>query len=523
MTEVVSTLRQVIAEGGAGCEPGGRLEAMLNEGLAEEVLLFAAMRAVENDQFPALRLVLQHAPTHFDWLRVGHAACRYGRLEQLVLLRANGFNVNARIPPTPVPAILWTNTSAGGGVDSDTPLHTACRGKADHAVVAWLLAHGADASAPDQNGFNPLERLRIWCADFHADPAVTALLCNAGGSADELFFDMLRATTPEAFWAVVRRGGDAVGSGSRGGVLLDRHLNSARNGSRTCNLKMVSVLLARLLLRAGADPNETGPFRNGWIRGTDWFKTSMTPLTAARVSQRRPLAILLEQYGGRVSAPDPMWRIEPGVTWPQMNEFLVAKGSPREVAAALTDVLSRSSRPATCYVDARGRTFRTGATSYVVTRPTGMAWTNLFRVTIEGRPENCKPLRLAPRLADALAAPTIWADYDDTPMQAEYARFGPPGGVSTTEFHAVRATDDAAWLLRNGRAVPAKLQAQVDAFGLDVQHPQTTMHKLEEVAIQERFALGWWDFFIVRPRGLYEVEFDGLMHRAIDETYFVTT
>lgn len=168
-------------------------------------------------------------------------------------------------------ADINTPTTSNGA----TVLHMACRGK-DVDRVRFLLEHGADVNAADNDGGMPIHyALR----ESNERSKVIAALLEWSGARLDVFAHALRGRTEIVLWMLNQEPDLVLARGQGGQTLL--HITAARG-----NLELLKALLSR-----GADLEA----KDRWAK---W-----TPLHCAACEGHAPVVEYLIRQGAKVEAP----------------------------------------------------------------------------------------------------------------------------------------------------------------------------------------------------------------------------
>jgi hypothetical protein len=336
----------------------------------------------------------------------------------------------------------------------------------DVAAVRAALAGGADANASDAGGATPLG-----AAAYSGSESLIGALLDAGA--------------------------DPNGYHGSGSTPL---ITAAVAG----NLPVVKRLLA-----AGADLHRTerlpagdrSPARNALL-GAEW-------------NRKFEVVDYLKSIGGTRPKPKTFAPLKPGVeSWNDFSELLVRADVSR-TAAAIARMIG-----GTVHEDVYGQSFTPGRAAYVVVRPKGMNWSNVFRIAPPRRrhePSDATA-KVAQRLAEAASASVLSIEYSDTSGTANVDRFEPDG----THVNLEDAWDRD--LLQEvvdelGDEATDEMKQRLASMDEDEEDSSTGLKRLAETEKFNVAALG----FAVEPDRAIDIEFAGYPAEAFDGVAWVST
>lgn len=485
----------------------------------------------------------------YDAIAALHTAAAQGYDKLINLMLEAGAEVNLRDSKGRTPlmhATLYHHTQRQGRVghrsrvrdladpDSGVRLLSGSLAAPPHArrTIRCLLDAGADATLTDDDGHTGMD---ILVQDNRA-PTIDAwlertLVAVGAPSVDRWPLDVVEAISQQNHDALreliaqdrdvnftTARGFTPMNQACRKGdppavaLLLEAGADPDRPSDHETPLHAAvvgrSVEVVKYLLDAGADPNRPDP-------GVTEDEPR-TPLALAKALRYREIAELLAERGATLAGHGKP-RVEPGVHWWDDWELVVVKADVPTIAAALDPA------GASTDLEPRDKTFASsGGGTFVLAQPAGMAWTSVLHASPVWRSLGDDFKRVAQRLAAACKAPAIYAAYADTAGAAEFVRYGPDGGVELEDRGAdLESAEIEAALAEDAGRAPADWAVEIirEAEDADEDPPHSTQ-RLETLAQQENFALGW-AYFSVEPKGKFEVEFPGFADEAIAAAAFV--
>jgi hypothetical protein len=402
-----------------------------------------------------------------------------------------------------------------------------------HETTRVLLELGADATLVDDGGNDALAHYETESARSadDPDPHIAEILRRAGGTGGgptANLFNAIGAQDLDVVRAAIAAGADVnaisphgatpltaatykgsvelVGTLMRAGADVnkpshhDTPLISAAVGG---NLPVV-----RWLVEAGAEVNQLEPDHGG-------ESLRRNALLAAEWNRKYNVVDYLKTVGGTRPKPADFTPLQPGVeSWNDFDELLV-KADVATTAAALSRVIKGSAQ-----LDAYGRTFKPGPAAFVVVRPKGMNWSNVFRVAPPRRRDDVDAL--APfyaQLATAAGASVLRVGYSDTSDAAATHRFEPDGTTSTDDGWSRDLLEEV--LGEMGDDAPDHMKARLAELADVDEDAADSTTRLVRLAEAERFnvaALG----FDVEPGRPIDVEIAGYPAEAFDGVAWVS-
>ncbi len=357
-----------------------------------------------------------------------------GHPEKMRLLAKRGADVNARDARGRTPLMrLAANLEWIERSESEAD---AMKG------LAALLALGADARLTDRDGNDALAYYEFEArhSESRLNRRLVQLLERAGArgsGATGRLFAAIGENDLTAAKAALQEGAKVNHVAPGGGTPLIWTGDS-------------SLAIAKVLLAAGADPNqpglETTPLisaaRSGDVALVKLLvearanlhaldanrKHATNAYRAAEIAGKYEIVDYLKSVGAGRPKPADDVRLKPGVaSWNDFSELLV-RADVDIVAQALAESIQ-----GTAHLDVYGQSFIPGAKAYVVLRPKNMDWCNVYQVAPPPlRFDDVKKTEtLARQLAAATRAPVLHIEYSDTGDAAAVTRFEPDGTVVT--------------------------------------------------------------------------------------------
>ena len=145
---------------------------------------------------------------------------------------------------------------------------------------------------------------------------------------------------------------------------------------------------------------------------------------SAALDEHKEVADYLKSLGASKPKPTKTEPPEPGVkSWNDFSELLI-KSTVEHAAEALAKMIK-----GTVQLNVYGQSVKPGKMAYVVVRPKGMDWCNVFQITpLRNRYEDSKKKRaFAGDLAKASGASVLSIEYSDTSDAASVFRVEPDG------------------------------------------------------------------------------------------------
>ncbi len=396
-------------------------------------------------------------------------------------------------------------------------------------AMRLLLGRGADARLTDRSGNDALA-YQQWASlvDGREPSSDGVALLRAAGAVGA-------AATVELFRGIRADDVPAIRAAIQAGADVNRRMPQQ---GPTPLMWCRSVQAVEALLAAGADPNRAG--RHG------------SPLISAARSGDLPVVKLLVEAGADIHAIEPHqpgaeyianaysaaqgndkpdvaaylkslgadqprradWNpLAAGVhSWEDFSEILV-KGEVKAVAEGLARMIGGRVR-----LGVYGLQLKPGKRAYVVVRPSGMGWCNVWpawparkrfedRGVIETR---CR------EIAAACSSDVIIIDYNDTADAALVVRSDATGRIETDDGWDRESLEEMVTHL--GADAPAWAQQRLKESGDD---DLTSAQRLELLAAKERFVAAAFGFYC--EGGTVEVDVGGYPVEAFDDAAFVTT
>jgi ankyrin repeat protein len=265
--------------------------------------------------------------------------------------------------------------------------------------------------------------------------------------------------------------------------------------------------IVKLLVRAGADLHALDPrepesefIRNAYL--------------AAEMNRKHDVVDYLKSLGGGQPRRKDWKPVTAGVhMWENFDEILV-KGDVAAVANGLAKMIE-----GTAEMNGYGKRFTRGQRAFVVIRPKGMSWTNVFRVA--PAPRRFEDFKATEKLCKAMAstcgAPVLSIGYSDTAGAAQIVRFE-PDGTSTRDDGWDRDTLQEM-IDAMGDEAPAWARERLKTMG---EKTPDSSERLKLLAVQERFAVAAFNFQCDPGRPI-EIDVAGYPAEAFDGAAFVTS
>ena len=400
-------------------------------------------------------------------------------------------------------------------------------------AIQTILELGADATLVDNEGNDAMDHClfeyRRWTR-VQPDPKTIETLRNAGAKGSKAtmdLFDGIRKQDLSAVHAAIEAGADVNRLDPSKCPTIP--LCCAACGSDK------SVEIVRALLKAGADPNK--------------YDGSSTPLICA--ASRGNLAIVKELVaaGANIHAlklndeyPDNAYSIaldeheqvaaylkslgatkpkpkteppKPGVeSWNDFSELLI-KSTAEHAAEALAKMIK-----GTVQLNVYGQSVKPGKKAYVVVRPKGMDWCNIFQITPpRNRFEDAKKNQaFAADLAKASGTSVLSIEYSDTADAAGVFRAEPDGKSSYDGGWDRESLEEIVGAL--GDEAPGWAKKQLE--NTDADDESGSSERLTMLAQQEKFVVAAFDLEY-EPGDKLEVDFTGYGAEVFDGVAFVSS
>lgn len=399
------------------------------------------------------------------------------------------------------------------------------------ATMRLLLERGADARLTDRFGNDAL-MCQQWACLTHGrgwepNEKSVALLRNAGavgGGATLELFKAIKIDDVHAVRAAIGAGADVnrIAPDQGPTPLIWCHSIEAvsallaagadPNKPAQCGLPLVSAArsgeleVVKRLVEAGADIHAIEPRdpRSEYIANA---------YSAAQDNGKTEVADYLRSLGaGKPRLAD--WKpLAAGVhTWEDFSEILV-KGDVAAVAEGLAQMIGGKAQ-----LGVYGKQLKPGKRAYVVVRPKGMAWCNVWQlVPARKRMENQTAIeKRCKEIAAACNAPVIQVDYSDTSDAARVVRANTEGVIHVDEGWDRDSLEEMVTNL--GADAPAWAKKRLSQTSDD--EPSSTQ-RLELLAAREKFVAAAFGFYC--EGGMVEVDVSGYPAEAFDDAAFITT
>lgn len=447
-----------------------------------------------------------------------HAAAYNGNVVRMRILAECGARVNERSATGKTPLMMLASQLESH--ESRESTEWALKG------LETCLSLGADAKAKDNYGNDAIDYCAFAYNKAQPTPAFLGRLRVAGAEGDE--------ATRRLFVAL--RDNDLAGA--------KQAIEDGADVNRVCPSESTPLMwtlrdgsgeFTELLLKAGADPNKaaanhaplTDAARGGNLElvkrliaaGADIHAVRQSgeylenAHSAAEMNRKHDVADHLKSLGAGQPKLASSRRLEPGVkSWNDFSEILV-KGTVEKAAQAVAGIISGKVQ-----LGVYGQLLMPGEKAYVVIRPVGMNWCNVFRVMPPRQrfEDSEKAEAFARELAKASSAAVLSIEYSDTAGAASVFRAEPDG----------KSSRDAGWdfamlqeVVENmPEEAPANMKEQLAKMSED---DPTSEQRLEALAERERFVVAAYDFYCEPGRKL-DVDLAGYGADAFDGVAFVT-
>ena len=445
-----------------------------------------------------------------------------------------------------------------------TPMHSAAEGGGDPAVLKMLVSCGANPNARDPSGKTPLMTLAEGLANQPTDTAtaVLKLLLSLGADArllDNYGNDALcyyeaslssrmkpNATIRGAFLRAGAAGLEATGvlfEAIRVGDVrkVAKAIAAGAEVNRISPLRATplawsndSLEITEMLLNAGADPNRgaeqyplvraarvgnlavvkaliaNGADINVVEEAGEWRENA---LTAADRNGNHLVVKYLKSLGAGRPKPTRFALLRPGVgDWQDFSEIVV-QADARTVARACAELCG-----GTVLENAFGKSVVPGDRAWVVARPKGMRWSNVFQITPAQKwpPDEKAEMTFARQLASLAKVPVVLIAYSDTSDAASTIRVLPDGKIQR----------DAGWDYESLKEMVDSLGSQAPPWAKELlkgtdPDESTSTERLQRLAELEKFAVG--HFSIQGEWGsAMDIHFGILAEAVFEEVAFIT-
>ncbi len=401
------------------------------------------------------------------------------------------------------------------------------------SVMQAMIESGADASLVDGSGNDAVDHcaFEYLRCDKEPDAKIIKTLRKAGAKSSGATIDLFSAIkmeNPDAVRAAIRNGAD-INRRTPPPVPLTPLTSAAWSSSAE------SVELVRVLLHAGADPNKYDSYSAPLIRAArcgnlpvvkeliaagadinaiekqdEWPHNAYL---AAETNNKFEVVDFLKSLGAGRPKPKKVDLLKPGVgSWNDFSELLV-KAPVNEVAEALATMVKGKVQ-----LNTYGLSFLPGKNAYVVVRPKGMDWCNIFQVAPPRlRFEDGKKIeKFAVELAKTTGASVLSIKYSDTSDAASILRVEPDGKKSQDQGWDRETLEEMVEAM--GDEAPGWAKKQLAKT--DEDEPSST-ERLVMLAEQQKFVVAAFGFYCEPGRNL-DVEVTRYGADSFDGVAFVT-
>lgn len=470
-----------------------------------------------------------------------HAAAYNGNSNQMRVLVECGAKVNVRDPRGRTPLMMlaaslksfeecnernkWLQVLIDAG---KATIHGSLEMVDGLEALQTLLDLGADAALTDNSGNDAIDYCRFEHRRSKSAPGpeIIEMLEKAGAKGDKATFDLFGAIAEEnlaAVRAAIKAGADV---------------------NRVCPYDSTPLLWAdesdqivELLLKAGADPNKSA--RDGFTplmstagggnlrlvkkliaAGADVHtvyadgKIMKNAYSVAKGNYKHDVADYLKSLGAGKPKPVKSEPLKPGVkNWNDFSELL-ARTTVGKVAEALAKMTKGKA-----YLNVYGRSFLPGKRAYVVVRPKGMSWCNVFQIAppVLRYEDAQKAEAFARELAKKSGAPVLSIEYSDTSDAAAVFRAEPDGKSSRDDGWDRDTLEEMVEAM--GDKAPEWARKQLAKT--DEDEPSST-ERLEMLAEREKFVVAAFGLDC-EPGHEVDVDFTGYGADVFDGVAFVTS
>jgi uncharacterized protein len=405
----------------------------------------------------------------------------------------------------------------------------------DIGSIQTTLELGADATLVDNEGNDAIDHCLFeyqrWDkGNKKPDAQILEVLRNAGAKGSK--------STMNLFDAIRNKDLNAVHAAIAAGADVNRLTPSKCPTTPLCCAVCGSdkpVEIVRALLNAGANPNKYSETSTPLIDAAGYGNLAIVKelvgrganihaLTldddypdnaySAALDEHKEVADYLRSLGATKPKPTKTEPLEPGVkSWNDFSELLI-KSTVEHASGALAKMIQ-----GTVKLNVYGQSVKPGKKAYVVVRPKGMDWCNVFQITPpRNRFEDSeKHEAFASEFAKASEASVLSIEYSDTSDAASVFRAEPDGTSSKDarwdrdyieEFFGDMGDEAPEWA--------KKRLAEPE----DEDEPSGT-ERLVMLAQQEKFVIAAFgpDY---EPGDELEIEFTGYGAEVFDGVAFVT-
>lgn len=392
-------------------------------------------------------------------------------------------------------------------------------------ALKTLLDLGADASLKDNFGNSAIVHCELEYERTYGakpNPKFIKLLREAGaadsGVTGELF-DALRKSDMAKLRKAIAAGADV------------NHVMGDSPALAWARTEEAVVLL----LKAGANPNKSGdgdtPLMGaassgelGIVKkliagGADIHAVRVNgefinnAYQAAEMNRKFEVVDYLKSLGAGLPKRADAKPLQPGVgSWNDFSELLV-KTTVEKAAAAIAKLIKGKAQ-----LNVYGQSLLPGQQAYVVVRPKGMAWCNIFRIAPpRQRFEDAKKTEaFAVTLAKASGVSVLSIEYSDTSDAASVLRVEPDGKKSRDNGWDRESLEEMVGAL--GDEAPAWAKKQLAEIGEDAPDSSERVVMLAE---QEKFVVAAFGFYC-EPGRKIDLEVTGYGAESFDAVAFVS-
>ena len=391
-----------------------------------------------------------------------------------------------------------------------------------------MLKLGADASLTDHYGNDALSycEFEYRCSGDEPNAKFTKLLCDAGAIGS--------GPTGKLFEAIRKKDLSRINRAIQESADVNRICPPP--GESTPLMWASSEKMVSLLLEAGADPNKSAKGKTPLISaarsghlgivkqliaaGADIHAMEISgefmqnAYSAARMNYTHDVVDYLKSLGAENPKPAEAKPLKPGVeSWNDFSEVLV-KANVQITAEALAKMINGKVR-----LNVYGQSLLPGKKAYVIVRPTGMDWCNVFQIAPPRlRFEDSKKIEaFVGELAKVSGFPVLSIEYSDTSDAASVVRVEPDGTQK----------EDKGWdrdtlkemVEAMGDEAPDWAKKQLAQTGED---EPSSSERLQMLAEQEKFVVAAFGLDCETGRKV-DVEFVGYGAESFDGVAFVSS